>query len=555
MTRREFPTDPEPERSERADRSATSASTDAVDEALKTRAMDEAPVGITVADATRPDMPLVYVNAAFERITGYSTSYAIGRNCRFLQGQATRERPVSRMRAAIQREEPVTVELRNYRRNGELFWNEVTLAPLRDDAGEIAYYVGFQQDVTRRKRAEQAVADRAARIERERAAQTRLLERLDGVVADVTEAVALASSREELRREVVRSIADTYAGAWIGTYDPATETVEPRAADGEVAPEPEPIRVGAADAGERPVTLAVATAVEERDVRFEPIGTDGPDGAGEAVAGVPLHFGEATYGALAVYVQTREFQEYERDVLAAVGRTVAIGINAIESQRTLRGDGVVEFRLALGDHPLASFGEALSCSLRHLGTVGDRGERSLLFELTDGDGADEEAIRAAGERAGVTVHGVLASTTATPVVEVGVEETAFEELLREYSGDLCGWAVEDGIAIATVEVGRETLARSLASDAVEEFAHAELRSYRRRERDHETRREFVGDIETQLTERQLAALLRAHTSGYFEWPHETTGDEIADSMGISRSTFHQHLRAAQRKIAAAIFDR
>lgn len=81
-------------------RSVTAASTDAVDEALKTRTMDEAPVGITIADATKPDMPLVYANASFERITGYPPEYAIGRNCRFLQGEGTRDEPVARMRAA-----------------------------------------------------------------------------------------------------------------------------------------------------------------------------------------------------------------------------------------------------------------------------------------------------------------------------------------------------------------------------------------------------------------------------------------------------------------------
>ncbi|WP_123619822.1 helix-turn-helix domain-containing protein [Halorubrum sp. CSM-61] len=554
MTRPEFPTATGSEGSARASGAVTSASTEAVDEALKTRTMDEAPVGITVADATQPDMPLVYVNAAFERVTGYSTSYAVGRNCRFLQGEATREKPVTRMRAAIEAGESTTVELRNYRRSGELFWNEVTLAPLRNDAGEVTYYVGFQQDVTRRKRAEQAVADRAARIERERIAQERLLERLDGVVADVTEAVALASSREELRREVVRSVADTYTGAWIGTYDPATETVDPKATAGEVGPDIEAVTVETADDTGRSAAPVVAAAVDDRRVRLEPIVPDEPTEAA-AVAGVPLYFGEATYGVIAVYAQTEEFRRHERDVLTALGRTVAIGINALESQRTLRGEGLVEFELTLGGHPLGSFAEALSCSLRHVGTVGDRGERSLLFELDGATDVGAERVRAAAEAAGVTVHAVLAAETEVPVVELSVDETELEELCREYSGEVCGWAVEAGVAVATVEVGREALARSLAADAMERLPNADLRSYRRREETRRTPGGFVAEIESRLTERQRAALIRAHTSGYFEWPHETNGEEIADSMGVSRSTFHQHLRAAQRKIAAAIVER
>jgi len=555
MTRPEPPdVDPGSTRSVHASESTRSASTDAVDEALKTRTMDEAPVGITIADANRSDMPLIYVNAAFERMTGYSPSYAVGRNCRFLQGEETREKPVRQMRAAIENGEAMTVELRNYRRSGKLFWNEVTLAPLRDESGAIAYYVGFQQDVTRRKRAEQAASDRAARIEQERTAQAQLLERLDGIVAEVTEAVTLASSRDELRQAVVRSIADTYSGAWIGTYDPATEAVEPHASEGAVGAAIESVSVAARDDGDRSVETAVAAAVADRQVRLESIGPEESTEAA-AVAGVPLHFGEATYGVLVVYAQTEEFRRHERDVLTALGRTVAIGINALESQRTLRGDSVVKFQLALASHPLGSFNETLACPLRHTGTVGDRGERSLLFELDGAADVDTEAVHAAAEAADIAVHSILAAETDTPVVELSFDETPLAELIREYSGELCRWDVSEGVAVATIEVGREALARSLAADALDRLPGADLRSYRRREQAHETRREFVDEVESRLTPRQRAALVRAHTSGYFEWPHETNGDEIADSMGVTRSTFHQHLRAAQRKIAAAIFER
>jgi predicted DNA binding protein len=58
-----------------------------------------------------------------------------------------------------------------------------------------------------------------------------------------------------------------------------------------------------------------------------------------------------------------------------------------------------------------------------------------------------------------------------------------------------------------------------------------------------------------LTDRQHAALVRAYTDGFFEWPHEATGDDLAEAMGVCRSTFHEHLRAAQRKLIGAILDR
>ncbi|MEF8774496.1 MAG: PAS domain S-box protein, partial [Halobacteriales archaeon] len=120
---------------------------------LKNRAMDEAPVGITISDPDREDNPLTYVNDHFLALTGYDRDEVIGRNCRFLQGEDTREEPIAEMARAVDEEEPVTVELRNYRKDGTEFWNQVTIAPIRDD-GEVTHYVGFQMDVTDRKERE-----------------------------------------------------------------------------------------------------------------------------------------------------------------------------------------------------------------------------------------------------------------------------------------------------------------------------------------------------------------------------------------------------------------
>ncbi len=118
---------------------------------LKRRALEETPFGITIADMREDDDPLIYVNEGFERITGYSKDRILGQNCRFLQGEETNPEPVQTMREALDDGESVQVELLNYRRDGEQFWNEVTLSPLENEHGEVTHYVGFQQDVTRRK--------------------------------------------------------------------------------------------------------------------------------------------------------------------------------------------------------------------------------------------------------------------------------------------------------------------------------------------------------------------------------------------------------------------
>jgi PAS domain S-box-containing protein len=116
--------------------------------AVLQRALDLSGIGFTLADPRLDDMPLVYVNRTFEAMTGYTADEVMGRNCRFLQGRDTDPVPVDKLRRAVRDGRSATVELRNYRKDGTPFWNEVHIAPVRDDHGEIVRFVGVQIDVT-----------------------------------------------------------------------------------------------------------------------------------------------------------------------------------------------------------------------------------------------------------------------------------------------------------------------------------------------------------------------------------------------------------------------
>jgi len=118
------------------------------------RALDEAPAGITVTDPTQPDNPIIYANDKFTELTGYRDEDIIGQNCRILQGPTTDSEPVAEMREAIDAAAEVSVELRNYRKDGTEFWNRVAITPVRDETGSVVNYVGFQQDITERKQLE-----------------------------------------------------------------------------------------------------------------------------------------------------------------------------------------------------------------------------------------------------------------------------------------------------------------------------------------------------------------------------------------------------------------
>ncbi len=130
--------------------------------ALLRVAVDASPVCITISDLRRDDALLIFVNDQFCRTTGYTREQVIGRNCRFLQGEGTDRSVVARMREAIARREPVSIELINYKRTGEPFLNRLDLAPVRDSRLEIDAYVGVQRDITAFRAAE------ATRREREK---------------------------------------------------------------------------------------------------------------------------------------------------------------------------------------------------------------------------------------------------------------------------------------------------------------------------------------------------------------------------------------------------
>ncbi len=141
---------------------------------VRDRAVVAMDVSFTITDPALPDNPLVFVNPAFTRTTGYGFNEAVGRNCRFLQGPETDPADVNRIREALRDRRSITVTLLNYRADRTPFWNELSLSPVFDGHSALTHYVGVQVDVTARIAAERQreaafAAEREARAEAERA--------------------------------------------------------------------------------------------------------------------------------------------------------------------------------------------------------------------------------------------------------------------------------------------------------------------------------------------------------------------------------------------------
>ena len=129
---------------------------------LMERAIAASTVGLTIADARAPDLPLVFVNAAFVELTGYSREELLGRNCRMLSGPDTDPAALAEIRTALTEQRSCQATLLNYRRDGRTFWNELTLSPIFDAEGEMSHVIGVQVDVTARVEAEQQKLDALA---------------------------------------------------------------------------------------------------------------------------------------------------------------------------------------------------------------------------------------------------------------------------------------------------------------------------------------------------------------------------------------------------------
>ena len=128
-----------------------------------------------VTDPGQSDHPIVFVNEAFQKLTGYSRDEIIGRNCRFMQGPETDQDTVAKVRRAISQGEDIDVEILNYRKDGSTFWNALYLSPVRDDSGKISFFFASQLDVTDRVETRLRLAHAKLEIEREVVSRTAAL--------------------------------------------------------------------------------------------------------------------------------------------------------------------------------------------------------------------------------------------------------------------------------------------------------------------------------------------------------------------------------------------
>jgi PAS domain S-box-containing protein len=156
---------------------------------LMKKALDASSSGIILTDHLQPDNPIIYCNHAFEEMTGYNRNEVIGHNCRFLQGKDRNQEARLKLKEAIAEGRDCRVEIRNYKKNGDLFWNELYLSAIRNSKNEVTHFIGVQNNISRRKKAEIDLLYQQQIMEKQIIERTRLLRESEEYLASIVQTV------------------------------------------------------------------------------------------------------------------------------------------------------------------------------------------------------------------------------------------------------------------------------------------------------------------------------------------------------------------------------
>jgi len=430
--------------------------------------------------------------------------------------------------------------------------------PEEDDGAVVVAHI----DITQRKLAELSAERRAEELNEQRRHLEHLLDRLNGLVQRVMGAVTHGQSREEIERGVCKHVAgvEPYVCAWIGHEDMVREAIVRREwAGADLLPDDCAIPLDGDDGD--PTVRAVETRELHaiQDVATLPDGSlhrqvcgDGPG----AVAAIPLVYNDAFYGVLHVYAaETHVFDERENAVLRALGTAISTAINARESRQLLTADRVTELELSMRDADAFFVGlsaETDGTLEYHSSAPQTDGTTAMFFDV---EGATvEEVLTFASEHPAVGRATKLTDHGDAVRFEFVVEDPPVVSVLADYGAETKEITVERGEAFIRVELPSTAEVREVIERLERAYPDVELLAYREAERPGRTEREFMAELAERLTDRQTMALRKAHVGGFFEWPRGISGEELAESMDLSPATYHQHLRAAERKLVSSFFE-
>lgn len=494
-------------------------------------------------------------NDEVEAVTGYTGEEIAGMHPLEFVAPADRDRAADAIAAVVEDGTTEVVEADLVTKDGTHVPHEFTGSRIVDACGDRHGLVGTGRDVSERKR-------RRRDLERQRDELQRL-HRINALIRDVNRALVEADSRPAVERALCERLTadDGYAFAWVGEPDLADDRLVPRMAAGDGDGYLDEVTVSFD--GEDPSGPAARAVRTERTQVARPVEAPASSSWSEAAArrgfgsgaAIPVTYGGTLYAVLSVYSRRADaFDDQERTILTELVETVGYVLNAILHRDVLVNDTSVELEFRVDDGPTRLLDATRDGSGRLLFDRTVRaGENRVLWFVT-AVGMDAERIASFEDDDVVDGVSLLSSDGRRHRVQIVSEEPPLTGALGAHGGGIRWMSIEDGEITVLAELPTGADLRAVKRSVREAIPDARLVAQRTATRDPESLRVNRSRATEPLTERQRAVLEAAYEAGYYERPRRTTGDELAESMGITRSTFHQHLKVATRKLLGEVLD-
>jgi len=443
--------------------------------------------------------------------------------------------------------ETVTVEIELLTKDGERIPYELRATRL-GDGDDVRGIVGSGRDITERVEYERSLEQRTEELE--------TLNRITELLLNVIRRLAEHSSRRAIERAVCDRLAESalYRFAWIGEREVDGDCLIQRVNAGAEGDGAARFGADASNPAARVLETGEVQALTVDDAGFEAWrdAVAAPDV--RSVIAVPLVHADTVYGVLTVHA-TREdaFSEREQSLFGVLGETVGFVINAVKRRKLLFADAVTELEFGLGESEaiFAQLSRALACTVTLDGYI-DADDQWLVYLEVDGASAVDAVYELSNVDRTRDVRAV-ADWADGCRLEATLEDAPLLDAAAAVGATVTDATSEGDAGHAVMDVPVEVDVRETVELLTGRLPAAELRA--RRERDRRPTRLGTPDgLLEELTDRQREAIGVAFRAGYFDWPRESTAEEVAATLGVSPPTLHAHLRKAQRRLLAGLLE-
>ena len=435
-------------------------------------------------------------------------------------------------------------------------WFEARVAPLESRAYDPDTVIFVARDITDHKH-------RQTELERQRD-KLKQAQRLNVLGREIAKALQDTQTREGIESAVCAHLteSDLYQAVWTGSRGSATSITLGAAAGIDTATSEQlssgehSLAIDAIDTGEVQVVEDIASVSTPSDTKIDrPLIADHC-----SVAAVPLTTGETTYGVLMVYASTgATIGCRESDILADLGRLIALSIQRVHSQQSLLAATTVELEFLTPDSDdiFAGLSAMLDCSFTLERRVPISSGNCIHYVRAKGVDSDR-VCQALTETPSVESCAVVetAAENRAPLFEVTLDEISTSPLdtLADYGGAVQQAVAADGDLRFTAEMAPDINVRAVVEAIQEGTPGTELRSKQYVDQPVSTATDFQTRIRDRLTPKQAAALKTAYARGYYDWPRGSSAEELAATLDISAPTLHYRLRKAHDAVIGSLFD-